>query len=105
MTTQLLHVGFGDYVSANRILAVIRPGSSPVRRLLDEAERKGLLLDVTHGRRTKAIVMLDSGHLVLLALQPETVANRLQARRTGAGMATGSSATFGASDAEEEDRG
>ncbi|MGQ9554256.1 MAG: extracellular matrix/biofilm biosynthesis regulator RemA family protein [Anaerolineae bacterium] len=77
MVTELLHVGFGDYITANRILAVIRPGSTPVRRLLEEAERKGLMLDVTHGRRTKAIVLLDSGHLVLLALQPETIANRL----------------------------
>ena len=77
MVTELLHVGFGDYIAANRILAVIRPGSTPVRRLIEEAERKGLMLDVTHGRRTKAIVLLDSGHLILLALQPETIANRL----------------------------
>jgi extracellular matrix regulatory protein A len=83
MATELIHVGFGDYVSANRILAVVRPGSMPVRRLLEEAERKGLLLDVTHGRRTKAIILLDSGHLVLLALQPQTVASRLQAMRGG----------------------
>ena len=79
MATELVHVGFGDYVAANRILAVVRPGSTPVRRWLEEAERKDLLLDITHGRRTKAIVLLDSGHLMLLALQPETVANRLQA--------------------------
>ncbi|MGI6209458.1 MAG: extracellular matrix/biofilm biosynthesis regulator RemA family protein [Anaerolineae bacterium] len=80
MGTQLIHVGFGDYVAANRILAVIRPGSAPVRRLLDEAERKSLLVDVTHGRKTKAIILLDSGHLMLAALQPETVASRLEER-------------------------
>jgi len=81
MATELLHVGFGDYLTAGRILAVIRPGSLPVRRLLEEAERKGLLLDLTHGRRTKAAVLLDSGHLALLALQPETIAGRLSGRR------------------------
>lgn len=80
MTTQLIHVGFGDYVAANRILAVIRPGSAPVRRLMEEAERKSLLVDVTHGRKTKAIILLDSGHLMLAALQPETVAGRLESR-------------------------
>jgi len=77
---ELLHVGFGDYVNANRILSVMRPGSVPIRRLIEEAERKGLLLDVTHGRRTKAVLLLDSGHLMLLALQPETIANRLATR-------------------------
>ncbi|NPV08012.1 MAG: DUF370 domain-containing protein [Anaerolineae bacterium] len=80
MTTQLIHVGFGDYVAANRILAVIRPGSAPVRRLMEQAERKSLLVDVTHGRKTKAIILLDSGHLMLAALQPETVAGRLESR-------------------------
>jgi hypothetical protein len=85
MATELLHVGFGDYLTANRILAVIRPGSVPIRRLLEEAERKGLLLDLTHGRRTKAAVLLDSGHLALLALQPETIAGRLAGRGVGDG--------------------
>jgi len=80
MATQLVHVGFGDYVSANRILAVIRPGSAPVRRLLEEAERQSQLVDVTHGRKTKAVLLLDSGHLVLTAIQPETVAGRLDSR-------------------------
>ncbi len=77
MTTQLVHVGFGDYIAANRVLAVIKPGSAPVRRLLDEAERRSQLVDVTHGRKTKAVLLLDSGHLVLAAIQPETVAGRL----------------------------
>lgn len=77
MTTQLVHVGFGDYIAANRVLAVIKPGSAPVRRLLDEAERRSHLVDVTHGRKTKAVLLLDSGHLVLAAIQPETVAGRL----------------------------
>lgn len=80
MTTQLVHVGFGDYVAANRVLAVIKPGSAPVRRLLDEAERRAQLIDVTHGRKTKAVLLLDSGHLVLAAIQPETVAGRLTSR-------------------------
>lgn len=80
MPVELLHVGFGDYVSANRILAVMRPGSVPIRRLLEEAERKGQVLDVTHGRRNKAVLLLDSGHVMLLALQAETIAHRLNAR-------------------------
>jgi len=83
MATALVHVGFGDYIAADRILTVIRPGSVPVRRLLEEAERRGQLIDVTHGRRTRAVVLLDSGHLVLLALQPETVANRLATMYAG----------------------
>ena len=85
VATQLLHVGFGDYVSAGRILTVMRPGSVPIRRLIEEAERRGLLLDVTHGRRTKAVLLLDSGHILLAALQPETVAGRLGNLRTGEG--------------------
>ena len=85
MATELLHVGYGDYLTANRIQAVIRPGSVPVRRLLEEAERKGLLLDPTHGRRTKAAALLDSGQLALLALQPETIAGRLTNRGPGDG--------------------
>lgn len=85
MPAELLHVGFGDYVSAGRILTVMRPGSVPIRRLIEEAERKGQLLDVTHGRRTKAIVLLDSGHLMLVALQPETIANRLTTMHGGDG--------------------
>ncbi|NLT41233.1 MAG: DUF370 domain-containing protein [Anaerolineae bacterium] len=83
MTTQLVHVGFGDYVAANRVLAVIKPGSAPVRRLLDEAEKRAQLVDVTHGRKTKAVLLLDSGHLVLAAIQPETVAGRLSSRTEG----------------------
>jgi len=78
MATELVHVGFGDYLAANRILTVIKPGSVPVRRLLEAAERRNLLVDITHGRRTKSVVLLDSGHLVLLALQPETIASRLK---------------------------
>jgi regulator of extracellular matrix RemA (YlzA/DUF370 family) len=74
----LVHMGFGTYLAANRALVVLRPGSEPVRRLLLEADKRGQLIDATYGRRTKAIVVLDTGHVVLCALQPETIASRLR---------------------------
>lgn len=77
MDIQLLNVGFGNSVSANRIVAIISPDSAPIRRLIAEAKDRGQLIDATYGRRTRAVVVADSGHVVLSAIQPETVANRL----------------------------
>jgi regulator of extracellular matrix RemA (YlzA/DUF370 family) len=81
VSTELVHVGFGDSVAANRIVAIISPDSAPVRRLVQVAKERGLAIDMTHGRKTKAVIVLDSGHVAMVALQPETIANRLEQGR------------------------
>ncbi len=77
MDNRLINVGFGNAVKINRILAVVNPGSSPIRKLKDDARREKKLIDVTEGRRTRAILVLDSGHLILSSVQPETISQRL----------------------------
>lgn len=75
---KLLNVGFGNMVSAGRIVAVIAPDSAPVKRLVQEARDDSHLIDATAGRRTRAVLMMDTGHVVLSAVQPETIAGRMQ---------------------------
>ena len=75
---KLLNVGFGNMVSAGRIVAVIAPDSAPVKRMVQEARDDGHLIDATAGRRTRAVLMMDTGHVVLSAVQHETIAGRLQ---------------------------
>ncbi len=75
---KLLNVGFGNMVSAGRIVAVIAPDSAPVKRMVQEARDDSHLIDATAGRRTRAVLMMDTGHVVLSAVQPETIAGRLQ---------------------------
>ena len=75
---KLLNVGFGNMVSAGRIVAVIAPDSAPVKRMVQEARDDGHLVDATAGRRTRAVLMMDTGHVVLSAVQPETISGRLQ---------------------------
>lgn len=77
MDSRLVNVGFGNAVKINRILAVVNPGSSPIRKLKDEARKEKKLIDVTEGRRTRAIIVLDTGHLMLSSVQPETITQRL----------------------------
>ena len=77
MDIQLLNVGFGNLVLANRLIAIVSPDSAPIRRLVTEAKDRGQLIDATYGRRTRAVLVADSGHVILSAIQPETVANRL----------------------------
>ena len=79
MDVKLINIGFGNVVAANRIIAIISPESAPIKRIIQEARDKGLLIDATYGRRTRAVVVTDSGHILLSAVQPETVANRLMA--------------------------
>jgi regulator of extracellular matrix RemA (YlzA/DUF370 family) len=76
MDTRLINIGFGNILAANRIVAIISPDSAPVKRIIQEARERGTLIDATYGRRTRAVVITDSGHVVLSAVQPETVANR-----------------------------
>ena len=77
MSIQLLNIGFGNMVSANRVMAIISPESAPIRRMVQDARDKGLLIDATYGRKTRAVLVMDSGQIVLSAIQPETVAHRL----------------------------
>ncbi len=74
---KLINIGFGNMVSANRLIAIVSPESAPIKRIIQEARDKGTLIDATYGRRTRAVIIMDSDHVVLSAIQPETVANRL----------------------------
>lgn len=76
MDIKLINIGFGNIVSANRVIAIVSPESAPIKRIITEARERGELIDATYGRRTRAVIVTDSGHVVLSAIQPETVANR-----------------------------
>ncbi|MBE7000071.1 MAG: DUF370 domain-containing protein [Clostridia bacterium] len=75
---KLVNIGFGNMVSANRMIAIISPESAPIKRMIQEAREKGMLIDASCGRRTRAVLMSDSGHVILSAIQSETIANRLK---------------------------
>ncbi len=83
MDIKLVNIGFGNIVAANRIVAIVSPESAPIKRIIQEAREKGILIDATYGRRTRAVIVVDSGHVILSAVQPETVANRLSSKETG----------------------
>lgn len=72
----LVNIGFGNVVSASRVIAIVTPGSSPMKRLRDEARKRGKLIDATEGRRTRSIIITDSDHVILSALQAETITQR-----------------------------
>jgi regulator of extracellular matrix RemA (YlzA/DUF370 family) len=80
---QLLNVGFGNTVMVGRVIAVINTGSSPARKLKEAAKKEGKLVDVTEGRRTRSILVMDSNHVVLSSVQPDTISQRLQALHPG----------------------
>ncbi len=82
MSIRLINIGFGNIVSASRIIAIVSPESAPIKRIIQDARERGVLIDATYGRRTRAVVIMDSGHVILSAVQPETVANRLSDRET-----------------------
>ena len=77
---KLINIGFGNIVFANRLVAIISPESAPVKRLIQDARDRGMLIDATYGRRTRAVLISDSDHVILSAVQPETVANRLNTK-------------------------
>ena len=77
---KLINIGFGNMVSANRLVAIVSPESAPIKRVSQDAKDRGTLIDATYGRRTRAVLVTDSDHVILSAVQPETVANRLSAR-------------------------
>ncbi len=74
---KLINIGFGNIVAANRLVAIVSPESAPIKRIIQEARENGTLVDATYGRRTRSVVITDSGHIILSALQPETVAGRM----------------------------
>ncbi len=74
---KLINIGYGNVVLANRIVAIVSPESAPIKRIIQDAREKGSLIDATYGRRTRAVIITDSDHIILSSAQPETVANRL----------------------------
>ena len=83
MVADLIHIGFGNILAMNRVIAIASPNSAPTKRTIQEGKNKGLLIDMTSGRRTKAVIFTDSGHIILAALAPETIVGRLQTSRGG----------------------
>ena len=83
MDIKLVNIGFGNIVSANRIITIVSPESAPIKRIIQETREKGMLIDATYGRRTRAVIVTDSGHIILSSVQPETVANRLTNKDSG----------------------
>jgi len=77
MNVELINIGFGNIVAGNRVIAVVSPESAPIKRIVQEARESGMLIDATYGRRTRAVIITDSDHVVLSAIQPETVSHRL----------------------------
>lgn len=74
---KLINIGFGNMISAGRLIAIVSPESAPIKRIIQDAREKGSVIDATYGRRTRAVIVMDSGHVILSAVQPETVAGRL----------------------------
>jgi len=77
---KLINIGFGNMIAAGRLLAIVSPESAPIKRIIQDARDRGMLIDATYGRRTRAVLVMDSGHVVLSAVQTETVAGRMGAR-------------------------
>jgi extracellular matrix regulatory protein A len=81
MNIQFVNVGFGNIVSTQRIVAIVSPDSAPIKRHINEAKERGQSIDGTYGRRTRAVLIMDSGHIILSAIQPETIASRVQGEK------------------------
>jgi hypothetical protein len=74
---QLINIGFGNIVSAERIISIVSPESAPIKRIVQEAKDSKMAIDATYGRRTRSVLIMDSGHIILSAVQPETIAGRV----------------------------
>ena len=79
---KLVNIGFGNMVSASRMVAIVSPESAPIKRIIQDARDRGFLIDATHGRRTRAVIITDSDHIILTYLQAETLANRMTEEAT-----------------------
>lgn len=80
MPLTLINIGFGNSVSASRVVAIVGPDAAPIKRMVQDSRERGLLIDATCGRRTRAVIITDSQHIILSAVQPETIAHRFEAR-------------------------
>lgn len=80
---KFINIGFGNFVTSDRIIAIVSPDSAPIKRVIHEARERGLLIDATQGRRTRAVVIMDNGNIVLSAVQPETVTQRFTGKEDG----------------------
>lgn len=74
---KLINIGFGNVISAKRLVAIVSPDSAPIKRMVQDARDRGILIDASYGRRTRAVIIMDSDHIILSAVQPSTVAHRL----------------------------
>ncbi len=81
MDTELIHVGFGNYIALDRVVAIVNSGSAPIQRLVRDAKKKGTIRDITTGRRTKSVIFMDDGSIILIAITPEAIAGRAAASR------------------------
>lgn len=77
MAMRLINIGFGNMVAEDRVIVIVSPESAPIKRLIQENREKGSLIDATYGRRTRSVIVLDSNHVILSAILPETISNRL----------------------------
>lgn len=82
MRNFLVNIGFGNVISAGRVVAVVNPGSSPIKKLREEARERGKLIDATEGKKTRSIIVTDSDHIILSAIQVETIAQRISGSRS-----------------------
>jgi len=83
MKNILIHIGFGNVIYAARVVAIVNPGSAPMKKLREEARSRGKLIDATEGRKTRAIIVTDSDHIILSAIQVETIAQRVSGLKEG----------------------
>jgi hypothetical protein len=81
MNAELVHVGFGNVIAINKVVAIAHPNSAPMKRMVQEGKAEGLVVDLTSGRKTKAVIIMDSNHIVLVAIAPETIAGRVTVSR------------------------
>ena len=81
---KLINIGYGNMISSSRLLSIVSPESAPIKRIVQEARDRGMLIDATYGRRTRAVIIMDTDHVILSAIQPETIAGRLADRNTEA---------------------
>ncbi|HJN92652.1 MAG TPA: DUF370 domain-containing protein [Dehalococcoidia bacterium] len=84
METELVHIGFGNVLAVNRVVAIVSPNSAPTKRLIQESKTAGRVIDMTSGRRTKAVLVMDTGNIVLAAIAPDTITRRVGAEHTTA---------------------
>ena len=85
MANRFINIGFGSIIASGRIVAIVSPESAPIKRIIQDARDRNMLIDATYGRRTRAVIVMDSDHVILSAVQPETVANRLDKGDEGEG--------------------